>query len=406
MILTDFKDVVLYTFMAGWLYNLDKSILSRVKQLEKRGRQRISIFLVWLLVLMVQPAAFAVVVDGLFEVEISVPDESKYIRHVALSDGLAEVLVRVSGDRNIVQKVPLPSASAFVKQFRYITIETPEDDHKDSSQVADSTAQVENKYKLWVQYNGTRIMDLLREQSIPIWGEHRSLSVIWFAVNDGSRRYILKDRDFSLLKKESVAAFKRRGIPVVWPKNDSRDRQELSFADIWAGFTEPLQRSSKRYSNGPVISVTMSWNGRAWTGDWSVFIGQESRRWSLNEIEYDALISKGVDLIADTIGKKFAVLEVQDVSKLQQILVKIDRVKSAEGFRQVQSYLMSLPVVQSVKLSQIEPERVAFWLSLRSEPKDFLALVKADTEIIPESNVDTGLNYDVNNPVYHFKMTR
>jgi hypothetical protein len=268
----------------------------------------------------------------------------------------------------------------------------------------DSVGLVKNQYRLWVQYNGTRIMDLLREQSVPIWGEHRSQTVTWFAVHDGSRRYILKDSDFSLLKQEAEAAFKRRGIPVIWPKHDSRDQRGLRFADVWAGFSEPLLQSSQRYSNGPVVSVSMNWNGHAWVGDWSLFIGRDSRRWSLREIDYDALISKGVDLVADVIGKKFAVLEVLDTSKLQQILVEIDHVDSVEGFRKVQNYLMSLPVVQSVKLSQIESERVAFWLLLRSEVDDFLGLVKAGSEIIPNVNADTGLTADVQNFVYYFKM--
>jgi hypothetical protein len=223
-------------------------------------------------------------------------------------------------------------------------------------------------------------------------------------VHDGSRRYILKASDFSLLKKEADAAFKRRGIPVVWPNNDSRDRRGLRFADVWAGFAEPLLKSSKRYSNGPVVSVSMLWNGHAWVGDWSLFMGRESRRWSLRELDYDALISKGVDLVADAIGKKFAVLEVLDTSKLQQILVEIDRVNSVEGFRQVQNYLMSLPVVHSVRLSQIESERVAFWLSLRSEVDDFLGLVKTDSEIILDVNFDANSATGIQDFVYRFKM--
>ena len=380
---------------------MDKSILNCTSlnctgASGKRARKQIGVFLVSLLALMAQSTAFAVVVDGLFEVEISVPDESKAIRRVALSDGLAEVLVRVSGDRNILQKLKPPSASAYVKQFRYTATESLGDEA-----VADHP---ENQYRLWVQYNGTRIMDLLREQSIPIWGEHRNQVVFWFAVHDGSRRYILKASDFSLLKKEADAAFKRRGIPVVWPNNDSRDRRGLRFADVWAGFAEPLLKSSKRYSNGPVVSVSMLWNGHAWVGDWSLFMGRESRRWSLRELDYDALISKGVDLVADAIGKKFAVLEVQDTSKLQQILVEIDRVNSVEGFRQVQNYLMSLPVVHSVRLSQIESERVAFWLSLRSEVDDFLGLVKTDSEIILDVNFDANSATGIQDFVYRFKM--
>ena len=66
---------------------------------------------------------FAVVVEGLFDVEIPVPDETRSIRQAAFADGLGEVLVRVSGDRSILQKLKLPSVNAYVKQFRYVAIE-------------------------------------------------------------------------------------------------------------------------------------------------------------------------------------------------------------------------------------------------------------------------------------------
>ena len=70
----------------------------------------------------------------------------------------------------------------------------------------------------------------------------------------------------------------------------------------------------------------------------------------------------------------------------------------------MQDYLTSLPVVHSVKLSQIESDRVAFWLSLRSEVNDFLGLIKAGSEIVPDVNADFGSANNVQNFVYRFKL--
>lgn len=186
--------------------------------------------------------ALAVVVENLFEVEIPVPDESREIRNVAMSDGLAEVLVRVSGDSEILQKLKPPSAAAYVKQFRYIAIEPPPEP------VATDVVQddvIIATHRLWVQYNSTRIMELLRTQMIPIWSEHRNQAVVWLAVRDGANQYILKNQDISLLKSSADNAFNRRGLPVIWPQYDGDDQQQLQFADIWAGFAEPLQENIK-----------------------------------------------------------------------------------------------------------------------------------------------------------------
>lgn len=354
------------------------------------------ILLTWLAVLCPAPA-FAVVVEGLFDVEIPVPDESASVRRAALDDGLAEVLVRVSGDREILQKLTPPPAKTYVKQYRYVPLES-------------STSTVKRQdpeaagYIFSVQYNPTRIMDLLRLNAIPIWGEHRSQAVIWLAVRDGSNQYILRDRDRSLLKAQANESFQRRAIPVIWPRNDTRDQKQLRFADVWAGFAEPMQMASKRYTTGPVISASMAWNGRSWNGDWSVFMGRDSRRWTLEDRDYNALISQAIDLISDAMGQKFAVLEATDEAELKHIIVEIDQVESVKKFRHVQDYLASLPVVQSVRLSQVEPERVAFKLILRSDEADFLRLIKAGTKMEPLAATNAENITGVPSAVYRFKL--
>jgi hypothetical protein len=312
---------------------------------------------------------------------------------------LGEVLVRVSGDRGILQKIELPSVNAYVKQFRYVVIEPESTDVMAGGQVV-------VHHKLLVQYNATKIMNLLRTSAMPIWGEHRSEVVIWLAVRDGTNQYILREQDISLIKTRANEAFQRRGIPEVWPRNDARDQQQLGFADVWAGFSEPVQQASQRYATGPAVSASMTWNGASWVGDWSLFMGGDSRRWTLSERDYATLISQAIDLVADAMGQKFAVLEATDAQGLKQILVEIDQVESVKKFRQVQKYLSSLPVVQSVSLSQVEPERVAFKLILRSEVDDFLKLIKADTRMKPLVTADVGAVNAITNTIYRFKLIK
>lgn len=376
--------------------------MTSLSQLASSGFTRAPVLIVLVLLsALYTQTTFAVVVQGLFEVEIPVPDETRPIRQAALADGLAEVLVRISGDRGILQKINPPSANAYVKQFRYIAIEpkTTGVNRQDQNET-----QAISQHKLRVQYNATKIMVLLRKNAIPIWGEHRSQVVIWLAVRDGTNQYILRDQDISLIKKQANNAFQRRGIPAIWPHNDSRDQRELSFADVWAGFTGPMQQASKRYTKGPVVSASMTWNGYSWTGDWSLFMGRDSRRWTLKERDYEDLISQAIDLVADAMGQKFAVLEVTGTEGLKQILVEIDQVESVKKFRHVRKYLSSIPVVQSVRLSQIEPERVAFKLTLRAEVDDFLKLIKADTQMLPLATTHAESVAGVTSTIYRFKL--
>lgn len=345
--------------------------------------------------LLILVPAHAVVMEKLFEVEIPVPNESKAIRQAALADGLAEVLVRVSGDSGIIQKLRPPSASAYVKQFRYVAIEPQAASNRQPD--ADQAS-----HHLWVQYNSTRIMDLLRQQSIPIWSVSRSEAVVWLAVRDGVNQYILKNQDVSLLKNSAKEAFMRRGVPVIWPNHDDSDRKQLDFADVWAGFAGPLQKASKRYSAGPVVAASMTWNGRAWLADWSLFAGRESWRWNFEDTDYNTVIVQAIDRMADAMGETYAVLESVDASALEQVLVEIDNVNSVGSFRQVQDYLTSLSAIQSVWLAQIEPERVSFRLKLRTDIDDLLKLIKSDKQLTALAAADSA-ELPASSMVYRFR---
>lgn len=312
-------------------------------------------------------SASAVAVAGLFEVQMTVLDESSEVRRTALNDGLAEVLIRVSGDSELLQKIEQPPADDYVQRFEYSV-----QDAALSGGVAGEKLQL-----LWVRYNATRVLDFLRRQNIPIWGEHRSQGVIWLAVRDGGLRYILKESDKSPIKNSVDAAFSRRGIPAIWPKNDEADQQAIRFVDVWAGFADPLQKASKRYSAGPIIAANLGWTGTEWKGEWSLLMADEIKKWSLSGADYAGLVAKAADLIADTMGQKFAVLQSFDVSQQKKVMMEIDKVRSVEAFRAIENYLSSLSAVQSVQLSQVDPERVFFELALRTKVDDLINLIQS-----------------------------
>ena len=331
-----------------------------------------ALLFVFLVSFLLPSTVAAVEIDDLFEVEMPILDETKAIRRAALDDGLIEVLIRVSGDSKILEKIAAPASGSYVKRFEYLA-------------QAESATAGAGSQRLWVRYNETRVLDFLRQQAIPIWGKHRSQAVTWLAVRDGGQRYILKDKDVSPIKSKADMAFSRRGISMIWPENDARDQATVYFADVWAGFTDPLKQASQRYVSGPVIVATMAWDGQLWKGDWSLLIDDQVRKWSLSGRDYATLIARAIDLVADGMGQKFAVLETSDISQQKTLVVEIDRVKTVEDFRRIEKYLLSLSAVQSVQLSQLETERVFFELGLRSKVDDLLNQIHSGSVLIRQA---------------------
>jgi hypothetical protein len=320
-------------------------------------------------------AGFAVTVDGLFEVTLEVADESSEVRNAAMADGLAEILVRVSGDSQLLQKLIPPSAGGYVKQYRYLSLQ-----EVTANRVGNSGGNAPTP-RLWLQYNATEVMDFLRTKALPIWGDQRALGVIWLAVRDGSNQYLLKAGDVSAIKQRVDALFVQRGVPAVWPNYDKSERREVNFADIWGGFNEPLRKASARYSNGPVIAANMAWNGREWNSDWSLLDDRGNGRWSVRGKDYAQVLAGGINQLIDTMGKQYAVLESQHGERTVTALLEIDNVKSLAEFARVQKYLGGLQAVDTVKLVEIGSDRARFSLALRSQIESFISLLDTSSQL-------------------------
>jgi hypothetical protein len=328
-----------------------------------------------LLLVSIVPEAGAVVVKNLYDVEFPVPDQSSQVRTAVFSKGLEEVLIRVSGSRSILQNIEPGNASSYVQQFSYV-----EDSEDEKAAGASSSASV--WYTLKIQFNAGRIINLLRENGQPVWGEHRNEAVVWLAVRDGANRYVLKAGDTSLLKESVELSTNRRGLPVIWPNYDRKDQKQLPFADVWAAFGEPVKVASKRYTKGPAIVGRLSWTGSEWKGSWSVFVENSVYNWSLSGSDYNTVIAEGIDLSADRIGQHYAVLERTNIAE-PDLLVEINNVDSVQTYRNIQLFLEDLTAVRQTLIDSVDKGRVVFRIDLRGDIGDFIRLVSTDKRLEP-----------------------
>ncbi len=327
----------------------------------------------------IAPIAHAVVVEDLYSVEFPVPDQSRKVRSAVFTKGLEEVLIRVSGNRAVVKQLKTGSASSYVQQFSYAENE-PEQELSESS--IDTVAAPVEGFVLNVQYNAGKIISLLRNNDLAVWGEHRSEAVVWLAVRDGVNRYVLTNSDDSLLKQSVETSSVRRGLPVVWPRNDAQDQKRLRFSDVWAAFELPVKAASERYTRGPAIVGRLSWTGDKWKGDWSLYVENSSSSWSLSGSDYNALIAEAIDLSADEIGKHYAVLERLGTAGAG-LLVEINKIDSVTDYRSIQKFLEGLTAVRQTRLVRVDKDNVVFQIDLRGGIDDFTRLVSTDKTLEP-----------------------
>lgn len=312
----------------------------------------------------------------LYDVDVLVVDESPAVRLQAFAQGMKEILIRISGDSIVMDKLKPPAPSRYVKQFSYEPVENPS---------VNAAGEVLNQ-RLKIQYNGTLLEKYLLDNGFPVWSEHRKELVLWFVIRDGNNEYVLKDSDESVLKSAVNTALTRRGVPARWPLYDAADKKIVSVVDLRGGFQDQVATASKRYSPGPVLTASMRWDGKQWQSSWSLFMKAGDRHWSLADADYVQLINKAIDQAVDAMGVVFAIRRAADNTPMVSIRLNVEAVNSVEKYRRVENYLSGLSAVEFAQVYKVDDARVTFDLTLRSNKEDFFNLIKNDAELIAVEN--------------------
>lgn len=316
-------------------------------------------------------------VEGLYDVDVLVADESASVRWAAFKQGLDEVFIRISGDSVVMDKLKRPTPKTYVKQYSYEPVP-----------VSAGLTPITNKagvvltHRIKIQYNGSAMEKYLLDKGFPVWGKHRPEVVVWLAVRDGTNEYVLKDADQSLLKTVAEEALSRRGVPGRWPLYDYKDRKKLSIADIRGGFKDQVVNASKRYSRGPSLTGSLLWNGKQWQSSWSLLMEGGNRHWSLIDMDYNQLINKSIDQAADALGVVFAVNNKKNKQQLAKIQLDVQAVNSITTYHHVEDYLTSLSLVEKAIPLKVDGQKAVFEVTLRSSEEDFLNLIKNSAELI------------------------
>ena len=316
--------------------------------------------------------AEAPVEGSLFDVVVLVPDESSAVQRGAFTKGLQQVLIRLSGDSQVLGKLKLPPATRYVKQYRYDKLDAPVDE---------TGLLTRDQLQLWMQFDADKVQALLWQNGLPVWSPQRDRMVVWLAVRDGTQHYLLRRGDSSLIKNAVEQAARARGLPVVWPLYDAADQKMVPFADVWAGFQQPLLQASSRYANGAVLVGNLTWDGDKWVSEWSVLDAGKDMRRRYHNADYATVISQAFDQIADELGARYAVLEDDSAADARLARVEIKGVNSIDQYQQAEKLLSSLAAVKSTLLTELFDDYAVFRVAIRTSVEDFLQRIQRKPQL-------------------------
>lgn len=287
--------------------------------------------------------ARAVEIEGLYEAEVPVASQDQVARTDAMRAALAEVLVRVSGNRKVgmMPRVPelINNAPQYVQQYVYRNAPVPPGTRPTAPPARN----------LWVRFDRDAINKVLRQAGIGVWGRARPALVLWLDLQEQNQRFILGVANRPEWKQFIDQIAKTRGVQLSLPALDAQDQAALADTDVWTAPADSVMRVSARYAAEAVIVGRVDTNGVVWRGEWILYEHDGQRSWSTVAESRDAAVLDGVHEAIDAVAERYTVSGTSG-----DTLLHVTDVRSLEDYARVTKYLATLAAVEKVQLLRIE----------------------------------------------------
>ncbi|MGH8397700.1 MAG: DUF2066 domain-containing protein [Gammaproteobacteria bacterium] len=318
-------------------------------------------------------AAQGAVVAGLYEASVPVPDQSAAARSVALQQALAAVLVKITGERtaggvpalaNLIQ-----DPSQFLQQYRYE--QAPVNGSATPATYYDLTrtgapAIAPTGLLLSAKFDPEVVNQAVRGAHEPLWGQERPVTLVWLALQEGSKQSIVSSGNNSTSVQAMNSAASQRGVTLIFPTMDAVDQQAIGFPDISNDITERIQQASRRYKPDAILvgNIYMTTPGQ-YAARWQLTAGAQSQSWTTPPADLASVAADGVQTTADHYAQWFAV--AANALGTNGITVSVSGVTDVAAYAKVLAYLSGLTPVKSAQVTQVNNQTVYFSLDTRGD---------------------------------------
>lgn len=188
--------------------------------------------------------AGAVEIDQLDSSTVTVDSRANNDRASALQQALFNVLLLNSGAKelrgNAQIQTALANASSLVVQYSY--------------------EQSAEGLQLKATFEHDKVISLLREAGMPVWGKQRPLTLVWLASDTDGERHLVADESVAEERQAFAKASSVRGIPVMFPLLDLDDLMAVNVNDVRGQFADTVGNASARYQADYFAMVTFDTN--------------------------------------------------------------------------------------------------------------------------------------------------
>ncbi len=295
-------------------------------------------------------------VDGLYDIAVPVESQSSKALRRAAQQGLSTVLVRVSGNAELVKQPTIQSAiknaTKYTKQFRYETRPKLVWENKEQVGVADS----EQLYAV-IEFEPKLVDSTLREANLPLWSSNRPTVLLWVVVAEGNKqRFATAETDADILQAISIHA-QRRGLAVKLPALDLEDMVAVSTRQLWQLNHPRAIAAAERYQADTVLfgRVTRLTNGE-WLGSWRYSFAGQQFGFDGEADSASDYIAVAIDQVAELLAEQYAIAPVTIADN--GVLMRLSGINGFVEYARAINYLESVAAIRHANVLSIEGDEI------------------------------------------------
>ncbi|GIU51788.1 hypothetical protein TUM4438_42630 [Shewanella sairae] len=322
-------------------------------------------------------------VTQLDEGVVAVDSRSTALRSQGIKQAFEDVILKNSGTQSALSnekiKQQLNSASSLMTQYGYF--------------------EQDSQLFLKVNFDHKRIINLLREAGLPVWGKQRPLTLVWLVNEHNGERDILNDastvEDRNVFNRESAA----RGVPLLFPLMDLDDAMKVGVNDIRGQFTENVANASLRYQANYFVMATIAPQGSGYQYQMALYPREKDAQalqmtslvnHSGESASADEAVAAMVGAISQYYVEQYAVADSGERNTTKLTFSEVTDIRQLVA---VERYLAQLSAIKHASIGKIQGETVEFNVNLFGDEADLHRLMALDPRIgilnpITESSLD------------------
>ncbi len=317
------------------------------------------------------------------EAEVAVADDAERTRNQALPTALGQVLVRLSGDPDVVDRAIgeqlLANADDYLQSFTY------RQPSAEPSDQAGRSAQALSLH-LRVQFDARALRDALIAAQVRVWPQPGPTVLVWLAQEQNGTRALLDAESGAQWREAMRAVARERGFRLLFPLMDLTDLGALSYADIAGGFATPIRRASLRYAPDRVLAARLSVDASGAIAARWMLIGEAMavERWRDQGAQAEPLARQAAVRLSEQLRADYALLP--DLQARRRLSVDVEGIDSLATHQAVVARLQSLAGVERALVTQVTGNTATFELALSVDANQVSEAMARDARLVVDGD--------------------